>query len=257
MQTSMKTADTFHELMVDALAANYPLAGKTVLEIAADPWLYSAKRFVDHGAGRVISSDMHEGWARVVDERIETAVIDARCITKVLEPESIDAIYGINLLEHLEDIPEAMESIRQALRPGGFCLIHGHPIWTSARGHHAMLGHIGSEVAFSDDTNPIPLWGHLHMTPDEMERQLQDEGRNADVVACALEWSFETDLITRKPRNAVISGLHSGPMNIRAIWEDRLEVPPEPVIDLIRKGPWWDETEDYATRGLTALIDRP
>lgn len=252
----MTPAVLFHELMVDALVANYPVAGKTVLEVAADPWLLSAKRFVEHGAGRVISSDMHEGWPRVADDRIETAVIDARRITAVLEPESIDVIYGINLLEHLEDIPEAMESIRQALKPGGFCLIHGHPIWTSARGHHAILGHVGAEVTFSNDTNPVPLWGHLYMTPEEMERQLRDEGRSPAVIACALDWSFDSDLITRKPRNAIIEGLRSGPMNVRAIWEDRLEVPPAPVIDLIRKSPWWDETEDYATRGLTALIDR-
>lgn len=246
----------FQEMMADTLDIHLPLAGKVVLEIASDPWLLSAKRFVQQGAARVIASDLFGSWVQVFDPNVETMVLDARRLHEVLAEESIDAVYGINLLEHLSDIEQALDSIRRVLKPGGACLLHGHPLWTSSRGHHAMLGHVGATFAFSDDTNPIPLWGHLYLNPQEMRERLASAGHSEDVIAAALDWSYSSEHITRKPRREILASIERSSLPLETFWEDRLESPDEPTLQLIRASPWWDPEEDYASRGITCVFRR-
>jgi SAM-dependent methyltransferase len=251
----------FHAMTANAAHKNYSVAGKTVLEIASDPWLYSALEFKALGAGRVIASDMRDDWLRVPSNPdVETCVIDARDIPSVLGERAVDVIYGINLIEHLSDIPKALDSIDRALRPGGFAFLHGHPLWTSARGHHVMLGYVGGDVRFGTDTDPIPKWGHLYMTPESLTRHLQDLGKSKDVIDACVLWAFNNDQITRAPRNTVLSEFRryaqDGGLTVRAIWEDRLEPPSAEDLRAIQTGKWWDETEDYAVRAMSILLDK-
>ncbi|HWL05932.1 MAG TPA: methyltransferase domain-containing protein [Xanthobacteraceae bacterium] len=242
----------FHEIMVDALHQSYELSGKIVLELGSDPWLKSATALRDRGAARVIASDMTDGWAQNSAENIEIATIDARTASQTLGTSSVDAVFAVNLLEHLEDIPIALESINRILKPGGFVFLHGHPIWTSARGHHAMLGYIGATFSFGAPNDPIPKWSHLYLSRDEMKSALS--GHAPEVITAAIDWTFDTKLITRTPRLDILYQFETSPLAKVAIWEDRLEAPSADDIQKIRNGPWWRPNEDYSVRGMTMLM---
>jgi len=242
----------FHEIMADALHQTYNLSGKVVLELGSDPWLKSAVALRDRGAARVIASDMSDGWALNAAENVEIATIDARTVSQTLGTSSVDVVFAVNLLEHLEDIPTALESIDRVLRPGGIVFLHGHPIWTSARGHHAMLGNIGAVFSFGGPTDPIPKWSHLYLSRDEMATTLANHP--PEVITAAIDWSFDNKLITRTPRLDILYQFETSPLLKIATWEDRLETPSTDDIDRIRKGPWWRPNEDYSVRGITMLM---
>lgn len=249
---------SFHELMVSAADANFAVAGKTVLEIASDPWLLSAKHFKKLGADRVIASDMYEGWQRISDEQIESIVLDARSIVPAIADSSVDLIFAINLLEHLSDIAQAICSMSEALKPGGMLFLHGHPIWTSARGHHVMHGYIGKSISFGTETDPIEKWSHLYMSREEMRSDLESKGQPVEAIEACLDWSFDTDHITRTPRAQIIKQLAAGCdatglVNV-GLWEDKLEPPTESDLENIRGGAWWNDAEDYSVRGMTVLL---
>lgn len=251
----------FQQNMANIANKVYPVAGKTVLEIASDPWLLSAKQFKSLGAARVIASDIFDNWMQVPDDPdIETGLIDARNIPAVLGEQSVDVVYAINLLEHLSDLQQALDSIDRALKPGGFAFLHGHPLWSSARGHHVVLGYRGGNVKFGTPTDPIPKWGHLYMTPEQMGDDLRGRGLPDEVVNACLRWSFIADEITRMPRNAILAEFRKyaerGSLSIRAIWQDRLEIPTTDDLRAIRSSRWWDETEDYGVRGMTIILDK-
>lgn len=247
-------SDNFQAFMVESLATQIDIAGKAVLELGADPALGSAKAFRLHGAASIVSSDIADVWSGGHVPGVVTALIDARAIEKVLPPRSVDIVYGINLLEHLADIPQALESIAKVLRPGGIALLHGHPIWTSARGHHMLLGDPPDWRAhFGEASDPIPPWGHLTLTPDQMAAELAD--RPEDVREGALHWCYGCDLITRTPRRKILEAAHAGPLKIRHTWEDSIDTPSDEVLDRIRNSPWWDEAEDYSVRSVALVME--
>src|SRR6516162_9924381 len=102
---------SFQEQMVATLAGQIDISGKSVLELGAGPDFLSARAFRAKGAATVISSDLHDVWYGSTEPGVVTAIIDARYADKIIPQRSIDIVYGINVLEHLPDIPVIMESL--------------------------------------------------------------------------------------------------------------------------------------------------
>ena len=240
--------------MADFANSQYALAGKVVVELASDPWLFLSRRLVTHGPRSVIASNITDNWTQETADGVEIQCIDARTIDCALGRESVDAVIGINLLEHLDNIPMTLAAIYGALRPGGYCLLHGDPIWTSARGHHAMYGDMGSIFTFADDSNPFPKWGHLYMEEAEMRRELEISGLNGEAIDVALHWALHSDLITRTPRLEIIRHFRESPFESQKLLENRLESPTKADLIRIRQGRWWKPGEDYGVRGMTCLL---
>lgn len=246
-------SDSFQAYMVDALATQVDIAGKAVLEIGADPYFGSARAFKAKGASTIISSDLNDVWFGRTEPGITTAIIDARYVDRVIPKRSIDIVYGINLLEHLPDIPVIMEALAQVVRPGGVVFLHGHPLWTSARGHHALLGDPSGWTLNFETSNPIPLWGHLTLDEEQLLELLQD--RDDAVQSAAVDWCFRSDLITRTPRLQIIKDVTGGPFKTRHVWEDSQEAPDQDTLDLIRRSKWWNPEEDYSVRSSAFVLE--
>lgn len=245
----------FQEIMVDACHQHHPVNGKVVLELASDPWFIAAKRFRTLGAKRVIASDMTENWQAIPDHSIDTGTIDARTVDQTLGRNVCDVVFGVNILEHLYNIDAVLESIYYTLKPGGLCFLHGHPIWTSARGHHAMLGYKGAQLVFHDPRNPIPMWGHLYLTPENMRIALAE--CSDEIIEAAIDWSFSSSEINRTPRREILNTASRSPLIIESVQEDSLEYPDGVVLDRIMSGPWWHPEERYDVRGITLVMRRP
>jgi SAM-dependent methyltransferase len=245
---------TFQEQMVDVLAGQVDISGKSVLELGAGPDFLSARAFKARGAVTIVCSDLSDVWYGNTEPGVVTAVIDARYADKIVPQRSIDIVYGINVLEHFPDIPLIMESLARVVRPGGIVLLHGHPLWTSSRGHHVLLGDPEHWVVnFQEDSNPIPLWGHLVLS----EEQLRESLKNYDeaIQVAAIEWCFRSDQITRTPRRQIIHDVTNGPFKLRAMWEDQGENPDGSITELIRQTRWWDPEEDYSVRQITIVLE--
>lgn len=245
---------SFQDFMVDALATQVDLTGKAVLELAADPQFMSARAFKRHGAGAVISSDLEDVWYGAGEPGVVTARIDARDIQRALPDRSVDVVYAINALEHFPDLPAVLASIARVVRPGGIVLLHGHPLWTSARGHHALVGDpSGWRVHFGEPNDPVPPWGHLTLSPEAMRPHLAH--LDPDTAAAVLDWCYASPLITRTPRRQILAAVEAGPLTMRHLWEDRLEPPSPADLERIRQSRWWDPDEDYGVRALTVILE--
>ena len=90
--------------------------------------------------------------------------LDARAID--LEPESVDFMFSIALMEHIAELEECLESVSRALRPGGVYFYIQAPFWTCAQGHH---------YRHDDDRTYdfIPKYSHLTHTQAEFESMLR------------------------------------------------------------------------------------
>jgi len=82
--------------------------------------------------------------------------------------EQYDLIFSIATFEHIHKLPQALEKMHKALRPGGKLFTIFCPIWSAHDGHHLPQIEDKSGNQFSFAHSPIPPWGHLTMTPPQM-----------------------------------------------------------------------------------------
>jgi ubiquinone/menaquinone biosynthesis C-methylase UbiE len=119
----------FHEILSDQFGAiarfnhSYALRSASsdirTLEIGAG--LGSHLEFEDLSAQRYIALELREEMADVLRQKhpdVETAIGDAQ-ESLPLDDDSIDRVIAIHVLEHLTNLPVALEEIRRVLRPGG------------------------------------------------------------------------------------------------------------------------------------------
>lgn len=79
-----------------------------------------------------------------------------------------DCVFSIACFEHIARLPQALEKMHQALRPGGKLFTIFGPLWSSFNGHHLpeIKDRAGNQWNFSNA--PIPPWGHLTLRPMEL-----------------------------------------------------------------------------------------
>ena len=83
-----------------------------------------------------------------------------------------DLIFSIATFEHIHKLPQALDKMFFALKPGGKLFTIFCPIWSAHDGHHLpeMTDKQGNNYNFAN--SPIPPWGHLLMTRGEMAKYL-------------------------------------------------------------------------------------
>jgi SAM-dependent methyltransferase len=249
-------AESFIEAIVRNLHNSCGVVGQTVLQIMPMPSLDAAKLLRARGAARVIVASAYPGRNEVADG-VETLLAAPQRVAEMVGEEAVDAVLAYNLLDKLDDIPAVMTAICRVLKPGGVCLLQGQPIWTSSRGHHLLAGRAGVLARFWDESNPIPLWGHLYLTEEEMRHELAAAGHPEDIVTAAIDWAFKSRLINRVPRRRIIDEVWAGPLLVKNFWETADEKPDATALSRIREGAWWDPEEDYGTRDLTFVLWKP
>ena len=86
-----------------------------------------------------------------------------------------DLIIGIAILEHVRDYPGMFHECFRLLKPGGYLLLHGGPLWFSSHGHHLFIARDDMDYRFIGN-NPVPDWGHLIFSSMEMDNELSSQG---------------------------------------------------------------------------------
>jgi SAM-dependent methyltransferase len=85
-----------------------------------------------------------------------------------------DLVFSLAAFEHIHKLPQALERMYAALKPGGKLFSFFSPIWSSFHGHHLpdMTDESGHFYNFND--SPIPPWGHLLLSPPQMLAYLKE-----------------------------------------------------------------------------------
>jgi len=163
--------------------ARMDIQGKRILEIDSDYHLATARLFAANGASEVVAVNLGD-WKspEPLPDNVKFRIMDI-CDFAEEEENGFDVVYGIAILEHLENPDEAAKTVWKLLKPDGAAYLQGAPLWTSSLGHHVWVSSDDPTAkaplyAFSiPELNPIPNWAHLAFSPPELSKYLHEEAK--------------------------------------------------------------------------------
>lgn len=88
---------------------------------------------------------------------------------------AFDRVISIGSFERIHKLGAALATIHNALKPGGYFFAMISPVWSAHNGHNISSIVDKSGRAFSSCHSPIPPWGHLLLSPPQMEHYLGDK----------------------------------------------------------------------------------
>jgi len=227
------------------------LAGATILEIGADWWGFAAQMLVDAGAAKIISTNYTKNWPTETRGVLEKRKADARKLEESVEPQSIDIVFGVAVLEHIDGLKEFFASAKAVLKPGGLFFVHGGPIWSSGGGHHVFVNGETRKYRFGDRANnPILNWSHLIHTKQSLIDDLVARNISAGDAEKIGHWVYEGDGINRVGFRTMCEtyaacGLEEIDRQINAF-----AGPSNELLDAIEGGPYGGQ-ERYDVTGVT------
>ena len=187
-----QTASTYHFEEFEKLVARVNIQGKRILELGSDFHLASARLLAANGASEVVATNIWE-WrsAEPLPPNLRYCFGDFSSFD--LTDHSFDIVYGVAILEHIQDVEAIALAVKRMLKPSGLAYLQGFPLWTGSLGHHLWLdvsltednptGHEEGEklrrVAYyynDESRNPLPHWSHLTHTPDGLKDMLIKRG---------------------------------------------------------------------------------
>lgn len=232
------------------LARVQDMAGTTVLEIGADRDAIGARMLVEAGAGRVVSTNFETEWTEEDDGVIARRLLDARRIPESFGMASIDVLFGVAVLEHIDGLDAFFAGARHALKPGGTLYVHGGPIWSCAKGHHLGLACGERRYKFSNPAlNPVGDWTHLTLTREEMARDLVQRVPREDAEAIAAQ-IYESDDRNRLGYRDICDAFARSGFVLIAQHDNAFRQPPPDLREAIERGRYGGQ-ERYDVTGIT------
>lgn len=151
------------------------LRGKRLLEIGGDNFKL-AQLFIEEGAREVaVINRKNLSQDYRASENINFVEGDATKLRSYFPDNHFDIVFGIAILEHINDNSAMLEQVHPILKSGGTVFLAGSPLWTSRRGHHVWHDFEDRHYHFNDHTNPIPDWHHLILDSQRMTDFLTKE----------------------------------------------------------------------------------
>lgn len=232
------------------------MEGATVLEIGADKDGFSARMLADAGAARVISTNIGERWPTDTAGVVERRRLDARCIAENFDEGSIDIIFGIAVLEHIDGLERFFAGARHALNANGLLFVHGGPIWSSAKGHHVGLIGEAKHYRFGNpETNPIRDWTHLVFDKHSLAEDLVARGTpsgDAETIAAQI---YEADDRNRLGYRSICEAFDGSGLALVERMDNAFKPPSPDLLAAIERGPWAGQ-DRYEVSGVTFVARR-
>jgi len=182
---------------------------KTVVEFGSDLELHTAIGIKKLGAKKVLC--FNPGFPDTVISNDKKIIVSNRDGADTGLPDnSIDVIFGIALLEHVQEPHKVVEEIKRILKPQGIAYLSGCPVWSGPLGHHVWCQFPDKLYKFSDDTNPFSMWEHLYYeTVEQIETALRRKGICEIHSKGIANFVLNSTFISRKRASEIIKEISS------------------------------------------------
>jgi len=174
------------------------VAGTRILEIGSDSHLVVGKALLRLGAARMQCSNMvdfSEAIKGCQDDRISFVNCDGRDLP--FEDRSFDLVVGCALLEHVTEMDAFARELHRVTVPDGHVFLHGAPMWPCRAGHHVYFIGKAKFYRFTDESNPVPDYGHLMMTPEQLAKHLAGSDIPQEDRDRIVNYAYEDSVLNR------------------------------------------------------------
>jgi len=170
--------------------------------------------------------------------------------------QKYDLIFSIAAFEHIHKIPQALEKMFAALRPGGKLFSMFCPIWSAHDGHHipAVTDSHGVLIERGSSNCPIPPWGHLTMSPPEMCEHLYQhtDKKTADLP---VYYIYNSDHINRFFLEDYLNFVQQSSFSIEKV--ERIYPTSENIEIQETLKYLYPKNEDFLSNGLMLILSKP
>jgi hypothetical protein len=243
------------------------IPGKRVLEVGGNSDCVAATPFALNGASKIVVTGLDDVDVSIRPPHpvISLESADALKLSEKYAASSFDLIYGISILEHIPNTAKFLSEVSHTLSKGGMAFLQGSPIWTGPLGHHIHLtpwqnNTIGCYQFIPSQSildlgvqvfNPIPDWGQILYTKDQMAVILTDKNIPEGDKAEILHQIYESELLCRASVNSIIDAVHNSGLVLVEMEFDRVEIPDEVWKRLIELH---GADEDYSIMGVRMIL---
>jgi hypothetical protein len=199
----------------------------------------------------VINTNLDDDWRGNVGDAIERRRLDARAIAEAFALGSIDIVFGVAVLEHIDGLDAFFAGVRHALSADGLLYVHGGPIWTSAIGHHLSFTGAAKQYKFSNpQTNPIRGWTHLIFDKQSLAEDMIARGVPVDDAQKIATEVYESSDINRVGYHSICRAFDESGLTLIERLDNAFAMPPDDLLAEIERGKWAGE-ERYDVSGVT------
>jgi len=187
-------SDTAGQVMDELVARGVKIV------VGANPVVDATHRFRELPVG---SSDAHLSQS------------DARWLP--FPAATFTSIFSVAAFEHIQNLDQALLELHRVLTDGGVIYAEFGPIWSCSVGHHVYAKVNGEEARhWKPGLNPVPNYGHLFLSPEEMEDALNTKV-SAKLLKAIIEWIYVKEDINRLFYEDYVRILHSSPFEVLSL----------------------------------------
>ncbi len=234
--------------------SQYNFKGKIVLEIGSDLKLNTAKAIIKLGAQKVYAVNPKFSINITSSDKKIIPIRDL-CENIDIKDTNIDILFGIALLEHVNQPQKLAAECCKILKPNGIGYLSGCPIWTGPSGHHVYcISPNGKCYFFNKEDCPIPAWSHLVLNRDEMNMLLQTNNISNQDAQMITNMVFG-DEMSELSANEIITAFQSVP-GLKVKYQKNIEQNPPRKNKYYYKALEKYSEEDLKISGLEIYITK-
>ena len=189
----------YQNQIVDAFVKMLRPGAKDILEIGSDIGCEVATAIAQRTGASVVGINPSGEFPAPVGPALSNAKFmraDGRALP--FPDNSFDAVLSVATMEHVNGLDIFLSEVARVLKPKGLFYTEFSPIWSSAKGHHVYAVVGPKEARFwKPGKNPIPDYGHLLMSPDEMREYLHSGPCTEELIDPIIQWVYLGDSINR------------------------------------------------------------
>jgi SAM-dependent methyltransferase len=249
----------YQQHALDCFFRARPCLDGVILELGSDVEGTVCRALADRTTGEVIGMNPHPEFPHLpsgvtLPERVRLLREDGRSIP--LPDNSVDAVFTVATVEHVLGLDAFYAEIRRVLKPGGLLHADFAPVWSSHVGHHVKAICGDKQARFwQPGKNPVPDFGQLLMTPDEMRTFLKSGPCADELVEPIVSWIYFEDEINRCFLEDHLAALHkSGLWRLRLVRKPGVHPTPEQALRLAEL---YGTRRDFTSFGLEATMRKP
>lgn len=168
----------------------------------------------------------------------------------LLASSQFDFAYSIAVLEHVRELEAHLRAIYLVLKSGGRYTFKETPFWSSSHGHH--FEHNSPEC-------PVPPYGHLMMSREELGAYLTDTARKEPaVVAKILSEIYDREDLSRLSRTETRAIIAASPFVIESWSENQDRNYTDATREaVLRNNIYRLDPEDLKISGVSCTLYKP